>query len=227
MFCICFLAYGEEHINEFNIVAKSLLEIDKDLKIIVGTDSPKKIVENVYEIVSINEEFNYNLKRIVIEKAFKNFSTVLFLDTDIFVRSKPDFSILNDLEDGIYVSEIVDLNRLRDTKGSLEYMRDYLSELNKNYSNNLFLINEGKFILKLTNNQKEIFINHWREIDLMTRPYHKSAYGLPGAMEGLIIFIAVKKSQIEIKYPEDELNDLYNLIDHFGTTNRKMNKTII
>ena len=34
MFCFCFLAYGDEHIDEFNIVAKSLLKLNPEYKII-------------------------------------------------------------------------------------------------------------------------------------------------------------------------------------------------
>ena len=30
MFCFCFLAYGEEHIKEFNIVAKSILKLNSN-----------------------------------------------------------------------------------------------------------------------------------------------------------------------------------------------------
>ena len=71
----CFLAYGEEHINEFNIVAKSLLQINPKYRIIVGTDSPEQIIKGIYRVIEIKEPFNYNLKRIVIEGALKEFDT--------------------------------------------------------------------------------------------------------------------------------------------------------
>ena len=168
MFCFCFLAYGEEHINEFNIVAKSILKLNTNFKIIVGTDSPTDIINGVYDIIQINEGFNYNLKRVVIEHAFKEFDTILFLDTDIFIKTGVDFSILDELNDGMYAAEIVGLDTLKDVYGSLEYMREYLDELTKIYSNEFFLIHEGIFVLELKNNkQKEDFIKYWIDIEFL------------------------------------------------------------
>ena len=77
MYCFCFLAYGDEHIDEFNIVAKSLLKLNPEYKIIVGTDSEDKIIDGVYKIIKIDEPFNYNLKRIVIKEAFVDFNTLI------------------------------------------------------------------------------------------------------------------------------------------------------
>ena len=228
MFCFSFLAYGEEHIKEFNIVAKSILKLNPDYKIIVGTDSPIDIIDGTYNIIEINEPFNYNLKRIVIEHSLKEFNTILFLDTDIFIRYGINFSILDNLEDGMYAAEIVGLAKLCDAGGSLEYMRGYLDELGKTYKDELFLINEGIFILNLSDiKQKKDFIKYWKEIDIQTRPYHKVAYDLPGAMEGLIMWIAVQKSNIKLTLMEGEIEKLFNLISHFGGRNRKLEKTLI
>lgn len=228
MFCFSFLAYGEEHINEFNIVAKSILKINSNYKIIVGTNLPNTIIDGVYKKILIKEEFNYNLKRIIIEEALKEFDTILFLDTDVFLRSGIDFSVLNDLDNAIYVAELVDLNGLRDVYGSLDYMKEYLDELHKIYYKELFLIHEGLFVLKISEKkQKEDFIRYWKEIDIQTRPYHKLAYDLPGAMEGLIIWIAIQKSNIKIKLMEGEIEKLFYLISHFGSRNRKLERTII
>lgn len=228
MFCFCFLAYGEEHINEFNIVAKSILKLNTNYKIIVGTNSPTDITEGVYKIIHIEEEFNYNLKRIVIKESLKEFDTILFLDTDIFIRNGANFKALDNLEDSIYVAELVDLDGLRDVYGSLDYMKEYLEELNKIYSDKIFLIHEGLFALEIKDKkQKDDFIRHWEEIDFQTRPYHKLAYDLPGAMEGLIIWIAIQKSNIKIKLMEGEIEKLFNLISHFGSRNRKLERTII
>lgn len=228
MFCFSFLAYGEEHIKEFNIVAKSILKLNPDYKIIVGTDSPIDIIDGTYNIIEINEPFNYNLKRIVIEHSLKEFNTILFLDTDIFIRYGINFSILDNLEDGMYAAEIVGLAKLCDAGGSLEYMREYLDELGKTYKDELFLINEGIFILNLSDiKQKKDFIKYWKEIDIQTRPYHKVAYDLPGAMEGLIMWIAVQKSNIKLTLMEGEIEKLFNFISHFGSRNRKLEKTLI
>lgn len=228
MFCFCFLAYGDEHIKEFNIVAKSILQLNSNFKIIVGTDSPSDIIEGVYDIIKIDEPFNYNLKRVVIEHSLKEFNTILFLDTDVFIRYGVNFSVLDILEDGMYAAEIVGLEELRDVYGSLEYMKEYLDELGKVYTNELFLVHEGIFILNLSDDkQKEDFIRHWEEVDIQTRPYHKLAYDLPGAMEGLIIWIAIQKSNINLKLADGEILKMFKLISHFGRRDCKLERTLI
>jgi hypothetical protein len=120
------------------------------------------------------------------------------------------------------------LDELRDVYGSLEYMNEYINELSKIYTDELFLINEGIFIIQLSDTkQKEDFIRNWKEIDIQTRPYHKLAYDLPGAMEGLIIWIAIQKSNIKLTLAEGEILKMFKLIKHFGRQNRKLQRTII
>jgi hypothetical protein len=228
MFGICFLAYGDEHINEFNIVLDSLLTFNKDLKIFVGTDKPNKIGKGIYKTIKIDDEFNFNLKRIVIEEALKEYDTILFLDTDIFIINGIDFSVINNLNNNtIYADEIVNMNKLKDVYGSLDYMKEYLDILTPMIDTPLFLVHEGLFILKTTNETKDLFLKNWREIDLQTRPYQKMAYDLLGAMEGLIIYISLIKSNISIELAKNEIRNLYSKIAHFGSRNRKMIKTII
>jgi hypothetical protein len=53
------------------------------------------------------------------------------------------------------------------------------------------------------------------------------AYDLPGAMEGLIMWIAVQKSNIKLTLMKGEIEKLFNLISHFGSRNRKLEKTLI
>jgi len=224
----CFLAYGEEHINEFNIVAKSLLQINPEYRIIVGTDSPKQIIKGIYRVIEIKEPFNYNLKRIVIEGALKEFDTLMFLDTDIFIRNGIDFLTLDKVGAGMHAAEIVNLDKLKDIYGSLDYMKDYLNELSTIHLDELHLVHEGYFVLKIVDSkQKESFIKHWRDIDIQTRPYQRLAYDLPGAMEGIIIWIALHKAGIEVRLPEAEVKKVFNRISHFGKRNCKLEKTII
>lgn len=227
-YAICFLAYGVEHIIEFNIVAKTLLKIDKNVKIFVGTDSPDSIDDGVYKIIKINDDFNFNLKRLVIESALNEYDTILFLDTDVLIYEKIDLSILDNInENKIYVAELVGLNDLRDVYGSLDYMENYLNIL-KTFNDELQLIHEGYFILKINNKeQKHMFIKTWEEIDLITRSEQKMAYNLLGAMEGLIIYISVIKSNIDIEIQNGKIKTLFNKIIHLGKPNNKLKKTII
>lgn len=228
MLCFCFLAYGEEHINEFNIVAKSILKLDPTFKIVVATDLPGNIVKGVYKIVKLEEEFNYNLKRAALAAALEEFNTVLFLDTDMFLRTGIDFSEIDSLKDGIYVAEVVGLDSLRDVYGSLDYMSDYLKKLKTIYSGELFLVHEGYFILKIeSDQQKEKFLQHWQEIDEQTRPYQRLAYNLPGAMEGIIIWIALQKANINIELTNKKAIKIFERLSHFGKRGCKLEKTLI
>lgn len=225
---VCFLAYGKEHIKEFNTAAKELLTLKPECKVIVGTDSPNEITVNTYKTIKIKEEFNYNLKRVVIEEALKEFDMLMFLDTDVFIRNGIDFSILDKVSDGLYVAEVVDLDKLRDIYGSLDYMKEYLNELRLIYSEELFLVHEGYFVLKLkSREQKDSFVSRWKEIDNQTRPYQKLAYDLPGAMEGIIMWIAAQKSSIRVRLPGTKVRKVFERISHFGKRNRKLERTLI
>lgn len=225
---ICFLAYGKEHIDEFNIVAKSLLEINKDFKIFVATNEPDWIIDGIYKIIKIYEEFNFNLKRIVIEHALNEVNTILFLDTDVFVMNDADFSIINNVKNNtFYAAEIVGLNKLKDVYGSLDYMKEYLDILVPMIDTSLLLVHEGMFILNVSGKEKEEFLNIWKEIDLQTKPYQKMAYGLLGAMEGIIIYISLLKSNVVLKQATDNIMEFYYHIAHFGSRGRKLIKTIL
>lgn len=224
----CFLAYGEEHINEFNAVVKTLWKVDSNYKVVVATDSPSDIVEGVFKIVELKEEFNYNLKRVALAGALEESNTVVFLDTDTFLRTGIDFSELSNLEDGMYAAEVVDLDSLRDVYGSLDYMKEYLEELSKAYSGELFLVHEGYFVLKVKDDeQKKNFIQYWENIDKQTRPYQRLAYDLPGAMEGIIMWIALQKAKISINLTEEKVARVFDRLSHFGKRHCKLERTII
>jgi len=213
----CFLAYGEEHINEFNAVAKSLLKLDPTYKIVVATDLPKAIIDGTYKIVKLEEEFNYTLKRVALAAALEESNTVVFLDTDTFLRTGINFSELDSLENAMYAAEVVDLDSLRDIYGSLDYMKEYLEELTKIHSKELFLVHEGYFVLKIEDTkQREDFIRYWEDIDKQTRPYQRFAYDLPGAMEGIIMWIALQKAKIDIKSTDERVAKVFDRLSHFG-----------
>jgi len=46
-------------------------------------------------------------------------------------------------------------------------------------------------------------------------------------MEGIIIWIAVKKSMIDLKIVDSELKTLFESIKHFGKANIKLKKSLI
>ena len=231
-FAICFLAYGEEHINEFNIVAQSLLDLHQSLKIYVGTNTPELIKPCIYKTITLGDEFNYNLKREILEYALRDFNTVMLLDTDVFIKGGIDFSAVKDLPDKniLFYDELVDLEELKDVYGSLEYMKDYLDILELVHNDDLKLVHEGLFTVKLIDQEVKVkFLETWRRLDLVTRPYQKKAYDQPGAMEGILLYISLIRAGIQIEDATSilELKKLYSHIAHFGSRGRKLVKTLI
>ena len=94
-FALCFLAYGEEHINEFNVISTKILNRTPTLPIFVLTDDKSKIDNVSIKIIETQEEFNFNLKRYVVAEAFKEYDTIILLDTDINLDSFQIISFSN------------------------------------------------------------------------------------------------------------------------------------
>jgi hypothetical protein len=223
----CFTAYGDEHINEYNVLVDSLLKMNDQIKVIVTTDDKERIDNRTYKVIELKETFNYNLKRVSIEEAFKETDTVIYLDTDIIFRNNIDFRFLDDLRhDYLYIEELFHLDHFRDRKGSLNYLGDYITTLS-NIHPDLYLINEGMFILK-TNRGLE-FTRHWKEIDEQTRGVQKMNDQYYGAMEGFIMWISMVKSSIEpcIAKKGDNIWEFYRNMIHTGQDKQKYNKTLI
>jgi hypothetical protein len=135
-YALCFLAYGDEHIQEFNNLCYNLLKRDETPHIFVLTDDKSKIDNLPVSVLETREEFNFNLKRHIIEEAFKLYDTIILLDTDIEIKSLQFMSTID--EDGMYVKwvnpKLTHKGIRLDTKNN-----DYLIELNK-LNKHIFLV---------------------------------------------------------------------------------------
>jgi len=228
-----FLAMGDEHIREFNIVAKTILNIHPDHKIIVGTDNPNGLIDGLYKVIPISEGFNYNLKRIPIQHALKEFNTIFHLDTDVHIRDGIDFSIMDSVAEGpegLWVEDIVPPES-QHRNGSIEWIRDYLDKLKVWVGDeNFYLIPEGRFILKSNPENVNTIIEMWETIDRDTREVQPEQYELNGAMEGFIIWISVTKAGIPIKKVWSvggDFTKLFHTTVHFARDNRKLIATML
>ena len=65
-FALCFLAYGDEHIKEFNKVCNKILVSHPLSNIFVLTNDKSKIDNHTINIFEKQEDFNFNLKRYII-----------------------------------------------------------------------------------------------------------------------------------------------------------------
>lgn len=219
----CFLAYGDEHIKEFNHISKLLLTFGD---IFVCTDNRSKIIENV-NITETSESFNYNLKRKSIEQALKKFDTILVMDTDYhLIDENINFSVFNDLLDGLYITWIDDkVDFMGEKISTCDINNKYFTKLDKlNISNNkLFFIDECVFLLKISDKNKKIkFIENWNYIFNETKDIQPNN-GNNGAIEGLIIYLSCLLSNINI-YKVSDYKSLDKLFNNFYHYSKEMNK---
>jgi hypothetical protein len=224
-FAVCYLAYDDEHINEFNYISKSLLELD-NFNIFVCTNNKYKIIQDV-NIIETKEFFNFNLKRKSIEIALKKFDIILVMDTDYKIINKNiDFSFLYELNDGIYVKwfdNMVDFmgEKMSSSDNNNLYINK-LYELNT-INNELFFIDECIFLLKISDEiKKNNFIENWNNIFNET-VHVQPNNGKNGAIEGLIIYLSCLLSGIDI-YKVDDYNKINNLFNKFYHYSQEINK---
>ena len=194
MFGICFLAYGDEHINEFNHISTQLKSIKGCGEIFVCTNDKSKITTDC-TIIETNEPFNYNLKRIPIKHALEKYDTIMFMDTDHIFSSNIDFSILSNLEQGFYYKWMNDKVYFMDNlikPNDIEYGTIIQQLTDKP----LMFLDECIFVLKT--NKGNLFSNWWEilhNITLNIQPNNSN----PGAIEGLIIYSSILNSNIKLK----------------------------
>jgi hypothetical protein len=216
-FGLCFLAYGDEHIDEFNVVSSELLSSNPNLHIFVATDDKSKIKTNA-NIIECFEEFNFNLKRLAIFEAFKQFDTVIMLDTDVKILNK-SFSFIAEINtDGMYVKWID--NQLTHKADRLNiHNNEYCVELSKLNNNKLQIqfIPEYCVLIKIEDPVKRIqFTDRWGEIHDKIKDFEPTDrhYDLNGAVEGCIMYLTC----LDLDLPVKQSNNLFNSITHYGST---------
>ena len=218
---LCFLVYGDEHIKEFNELIKSL----PNSNIFVITNDKSKIEDLSINIIETQEEFNFNLKRYVIKEAFKQYDTIVLLDTDIKINSN-FFSKINNLNsDGMWVKWIDPKLTHKGTRLDIRN-NQYCIELNKLNTSNLQLqfIPEFCVIIKIKDINKRIqFTNLWNDIHFKIKKYEPTDrhHNLKGAIEGCIMYLSCLNLGINIKTD----NSIFDLVTHYAST--QFHKTII
>lgn len=224
---ITFLAFGEEHINEFNTTVQNLLKLDASLDIFVVTDNQSLIENKNIHIREINEIFNYNLKRKSFEFAFEHHSIVVFMDTDVIINKHIDLDYIESVEEGMevrwksdrtdYMGKEITVNEISQT--------EYGKAIN---DNNLEFINEFIMILRIDKvSERKKFVDYWDHLNQKTYDYQPHN-GQKGALEGLIIYSACNKIGLGVRKIR---NDFFKNIYNVGTLNQyrktKVNKTIL
>lgn len=219
-FAICFLAYGDKYIKEFNIICNNLLNINPNLNIFVCTNNKSKIENKNINIVETNKKFNYNLKKESIKIALKSFDNILWMDTDILIKNTIDFSIFETLtENGLYVykkpykifrhkSKCISIHNILNTT---KY-----GKLIKKFNNNsdLFFLDEHIFIIKECDTlKKQAFIDNWDYIFNNLQNYKLNNNGM---YEGLNIYAAAIKANIKIINPNIKLKIFFQSLPHYG-----------
>lgn len=212
-FCIGLLAFGKEHIEECNNLITNINNINPNIKIYVVTDN-SKLVKNVFKKIEINDcEFNYNLKRIVIENALIDENIVMFLDTDIKIGTDIDFDLINEIgENEIHI--VFENKELNNTN-------TFLNQMNKKYNTKLGGINEHCFIISNGDKTKKL-LNVWGKLDNESREIQTLHLGKKGTCEGVLMWLSIEMSKIKKIKSGPIQKKIFSKIYHFNQPVRKI-----
>jgi len=218
-FALCFLAYGNEHITEFNNLQNYLLSYPT----YVLTDNKNLISSNTPYIIETEEEFNFNLKRYSVQEAFQKYDTIILLDTDVDIRT---FDFIDEIKtDGMYVEwidpKLTHKGIRLDSKNN-----KYLIELSKLNKHNLPIqfIPEYCIIIKISDvDKRKQFVERWSEIHNMVKDVEPTDrhYDLNGAIEGCIMYLTCMDLNIPIIPIGNKLK-----ITHYAS-NSKFDKKLV
>lgn len=232
-FGICCVAFGDEHIDEFNLLSQSLYNINPDIHIYVYTNNGSKIIDKRVYVTESNLKWNFNLKKESIKIALSKHDTILFMDTDMYVKKDLNFDILNDfIDDGLYLTRIPHKifkykegetisihNMIHKTKYG-----EYIKTLVNDY-NDLVFTEEQFFILKLSNqDKKDKFYEIWDIIYQNTKDLNSHKDSI--FEEGLNIYLACVLSDTTLHGIKTSMKILYNYFVHYGNDFKKIEKTI-
>jgi hypothetical protein len=222
-FALCFLAYGDEHINEFNEVCSKILQTHPLSNIFVLTNDESKIHNHSINIIKTQEAFNFNLKRYVIAEAFKLYDTIIMMDTDVDIKS---FKYISDINsDGMYVKWITPKLTHKGNQLNM-YNNVYCVELSKLNMHKVPIqfIPEFCIYLKITNIEKrKQFIERWSNIHNSIQQFEPTDRhaDLNGAIEGCIMYL----TSMDIGLPITTSTKLFESLTHY--TSIKFKKVLI
>jgi lipopolysaccharide biosynthesis glycosyltransferase len=218
-FALCFLAYGDEHITELNSIGNTL----SNYPTFVLTDDKTKIKNKSINVIETTEDFNFNLKRYSVKEAFRNYDTIVMLDTDVNIQSLSFVSEIT--SDGMYV-EWVDPKLTHKGFRMDSKNNEYLIELSKlnNHKLPIQFIPEFCVVIKISDIDKRIqFVERWGEVHNSVKQFEPTDrhYNLNGAIEGCIMYLTCMDLDIPIIPYSDKLQ-----IIHY-TSYSKIDKKII
>jgi hypothetical protein len=214
-FALCFLAYGDEHITELNTLS--------NYPTFVLTDDKTKIKNKSINVIETTEDFNFNLKRYSVKEAFRNYNTIVMLDTDVNIQSLSFVSEIT--SDGMYV-EWVDPKLTHKGFRMDNKNNEYLIELSKlnNHKLPIQFIPEFCVVIKISDIDKRMqFVERWGEIHDSIKQFEPTDrhYNLNGAVEGCIMYLTCMDLNIPIIAYSDKLQ-----ITHY-TSYSKINKQLV
>jgi hypothetical protein len=224
---ITFLAFGEEHIKEFNNSVKCLFDLDNHLDIFVITDNEFLIENKNVHIKEVKEPFNYNLKRKCFEFAFQYHNIVVFMDTDILISGNVNLDEFGEINEGMYVRYVSDTANYIGNEITISNIMktDYGKLIG---DSDIKFINEFLMVLRIDDTKKRnLFVKGWDELNELTLN-HQPNNGEQGSLEGLIVYAVCNRLGIKVNKIR---NWLFNNIHNIGTLQEfrrtKINKSLL
>lgn len=225
---VAILAYGNEHINEANMLLDNFMKCSQNIHFYVGTDQPNLIRQHErINLIKITEEFNYNLKKIPLQHALMEHNCVILTDSDVYVKNDIDFSFLNEIEDGLYFNWYSVVNENMTLSSEIEY--EYITKLKESIDDDLFFINESTLLFKIDDQNKKIsLLENWDNLYNETR-HLQPTYRNVGAVEGVIIYKSCLNSNLKPCHMsvDKKIETFFNNFLHYRDTPIKLNKEII
>ena len=227
----CFLAIGDRYVDEFISISQ---HFPKE-SIIVCSD--REI--SGYTTIVTKEPFNFHLRALAIEKALKEYDTVVSLDTDHVITPFSD-SFFDNFKDGlslkwignsvIYLEEKITSHDLVHSNTKFDDVNLYGNVLHKMINSEVKFLDESIMVFKLNDAEKELFLTNY--FDIISKTKSKQPFRFTdkkmGALEGCLIYSALYKSNIKINTENSNL--LNNHFYHYGPRighNVNLKKTLL
>jgi len=164
------------------------------------------------------ETFNFLDKINSLEKLFKNYTTVISIDTDHSVANKVVTSALLDLPEGIYVRHYS--NKLAKDISEDFIFNGYFEKIEEVFGKHRIKYIDESIIVFNFKDHKTVsnFFNKWKYVNLVmkdnlpTRKYDNNI----GALEGCLISLAAEESGIKVD--DTKLKSFFKQFEHYGPT---------
>jgi hypothetical protein len=246
-FAFCTLTYGIKYIEYGDTLISQLNNLG--YHVFVLTDDVNHYIESdlLTAIQYQKNYFSFHEKRTIVKECLKNYSTAIFLDSDVYLKNVTNLDIFENIDSGLHIfsnfgnigqtflnddiskcTRKGDRNTKYGKKGiklldNLGYIYEKLYDnIDKNYIEHFL---EGRWVIKKDGGREDIFFNIWDTLVDFCENFDIDLNYVDsiGAGEGSVMSIAAYNSKIKI-HNVSNLTEFIN--NHFiSNYKEKLNNT--